>query len=74
MDWFLQWLPWIIVAFIVLILVIYVVRAYNKLVSLSVRVDNGWSQIDVQLKKRCLLYTSLRKTSLMLYFFSWLPR
>lgn len=62
MDWFLQWLPWIIVALIVLILVIYVVRAYNKLVSLSVRVDNGWSQIDVQLKKRFDLIPNLVET------------
>ena len=26
---------------------------FNRLVALRTRVDNGWSQIDVQLRRRC---------------------
>ena len=40
---------WIILA-IVVILVIAVISMYNDLVSRRVKVDNAWSQIDVQLQ------------------------
>ena len=41
---------WIILA-IVVILVIAVISMYNDLVSRRVKVDNAWSQIDVQLQR-----------------------
>jgi LemA protein len=36
--------------------------AYNRLVSLRARVDNGWSQIDVQLRRRYDLIPNLVRT------------
>lgn len=42
---------WIILA-IVVILVIAVIAMYNSLVQARIKVDNAWSQIDVQLQRR----------------------
>lgn len=42
---------WIILA-IVIILVFAVIGIYNGLISARVKVDNAWSQIDVQLQRR----------------------
>lgn len=42
---------WIILAIIV-ILVIAIIAMYNGLVSARIKVDNAWSQIDVQLQRR----------------------
>ncbi len=42
---------WIILA-IVVILVIAIIGMYNGLVQSKIRVDNAWSQIDVQLQRR----------------------
>lgn len=42
---------WIILG-IVIILVIIVISMYNSLVSSRIKVDNAWSQIDVQLQRR----------------------
>ena len=42
---------WIILA-IVVILLIAVILMYNSLVSAKMKVDNAWSQIDVQLQRR----------------------
>ena len=42
---------WIILA-IVVILVIAIISMYNGLVSSRIKVDNAWSQIDVQLQRR----------------------
>ena len=42
---------WIILA-IVVILVIAVIGMYNSLVQARIKVDNAWSQIDVQLQRR----------------------
>ena len=56
------WLPLVIVLAIILIIILWGVSAYNKLVSFSVRVDNGWSQVDVQLKKRFDLIPNLVET------------
>jgi LemA protein len=42
---------WILLGIIV-ILVIAVIAMYNGLVSSRIRVDNAWSQIDVQLQRR----------------------
>ncbi len=49
----------IIIGVVVLLLVIYL---YNSLVRLKVRVDNAWSQIDVQLKRRYDLIPNLVST------------
>lgn len=56
------WVPWAVLGGILVILVLWCVSAYNKLVSLSVRVDNGWAQVDVQLKKRFDLIPNLVET------------
>jgi len=42
---------WIILA-IVVVLVIAIISIYNSLVQSKIRVDNAWSQIDVQLQRR----------------------
>ena len=42
---------WIILA-IVVILVFAIISMYNNLVTSKVKVDNAWSQIDVQLQRR----------------------
>jgi LemA protein len=42
---------WIILI-IVIILVIAIIAMYNSLVSSRIKVDNAWSQIDVQLQRR----------------------
>lgn len=52
---------WIILAIIV-VLVLYVVSLYNKLVTLKNRVDNSWSQVTVQLKRRWDLIPNLVST------------
>ncbi|OGP96602.1 MAG: hypothetical protein A2W10_10250 [Deltaproteobacteria bacterium RBG_16_55_12] len=44
-------MKWIVLALIVLA-VLWVIWAYNLLVSLRNRIQNGWKQIDVQLKRR----------------------
>jgi LemA protein len=54
-------LVWIIVGIIVL-LVIIVVGLYNSLVTLRVRVDEAWSDITVQLKRRVDLIPNLVET------------
>src|ERR671919_1525979 len=53
--------PWIVVA-IVAVLVLGLVWIFNRLVSLRTRVDNGWSQIDVQLRRRADLIPNLVET------------
>ena len=58
----MTWIPWAIAGAVVLILIFWFVGAYNKLVSFSVRVDNGWAQVDVQLKKRFDLIPNLVET------------
>lgn len=42
---------WIILA-IVVVIVLAVIGMYNSLVQSKIRVDNAWSQIDVQLQRR----------------------
>src|SRR5438270_3646674 len=49
---------WIIVGIAALVL-LYGVFTYNRLVRLRVRVDNAWSQIDVQLRRRYDLIPNL---------------
>lgn len=52
---------WIIIG-IVAVLVIFVVATYNALVALRVRVDEAWSDITVQLKRRLDLIPNLVET------------
>ena len=42
---------WIILA-IVLVIIIAIISMYNSLVQSKIKVDNAWSQIDVQLQRR----------------------
>jgi LemA protein len=49
---------WIVVGLVVLVL-LYGVVAYNRLVRTRVRVQNAWSQIDVQLRRRYDLIPNL---------------
>jgi len=58
-------LEWILLALIVLVVVILVAiffGYYNRIISSSNRIDNAWSQIDVQLKKRADLVPNLVET------------
>ena len=43
---------WWIVGSVVVLVLFYLARAYNQLVSLNKRADGAWSDIDVQLKRR----------------------
>lgn len=52
----------IIIGVLVVILVIWLIGGYNKLVQLRNKVRNGWSQIDVQLKRRFDLIPNLIET------------
>jgi LemA protein len=52
---------WIAVVLVALVLV-YAIYLFNRLVSLRNRVDNGWSQIDVQLRRRYDLIPNLVET------------
>lgn len=52
----------LIVAVAVTLIVAVVVLTYNKLVKLRNRVDNAWSQIDVQLQRRLDLISNLVET------------
>lgn len=52
---------WIAVGVVVL-LVLYVWSLYNGLVTTSTQVDEAWSQIDVQLKRRADLIPNLVET------------
>jgi LemA protein len=52
---------WVVVA-VVVVALLAAVLIYNRLVSLRTRVDNGWSQIDVQLRRRYDLIPNLVET------------
>ncbi len=59
----MEWLiPVIIVVVIVAIIGIYLWATYNSLVTLKVRVDEAWSDITVQLKRRADLLPNLIET------------
>jgi LemA protein len=55
-------IAFIVVAAVVILLFIYVVFVYNRLVRRRNQVDNAWSQIDVQLKRRYDLIPNLVAT------------
>ena len=50
---------WIIIAAIVVIVILFIWTAYNSLVKLNVRVEEAWSDITVQLKRRLDLIPNL---------------
>jgi LemA protein len=52
---------WILLGLVALVL-LWGVVTYNRFVSLRTRVDNGWSQIDVQLRRRYDLIPNLVET------------
>lgn len=59
----MEWLvPVLIVVAVVVIAGIYLWATYNSLVSLGTRVDEAWSGIDVQLKRRADLIPNLIET------------
>jgi len=53
----------IIVAVCIVLLIIFLIFAYNALIRLRNQVDNAWSQIDVQLKRRHDLIPNLVETA-----------
>jgi len=52
----------VLVLIILVLLVLFVIGIYNALVRLRNQVDNAWSQIDVQLKRRHDLIPNLVET------------
>lgn len=57
----MRWILWVIVA-IVVVLVLWLIGVYNRLVRLRNQVKNAWSQIDVQLQRRYDLIPNLVET------------
>jgi LemA protein len=55
-------LPLIIIIVVVLLLIVFFIFSYNGLVRLRNSIDNAWSQIDVQLKRRHDLIPNLIET------------
>ena len=55
-------LPLIIIIVLVALLILFFIVQYNGLVRLRNRIDNAWSQIDVQLKRRHDLIPNLIET------------
>ncbi len=53
----------IIVVAVAALLILFVIGAYNSLVQLRNQVNNSWSQIDVQLKRRHDLIPNLVETA-----------
>lgn len=52
----------LIIGVVVVLIVLYVISTYNTLVKLRNKVKDQWSQIDVQLKRRCDLIPNLVET------------
>jgi len=55
--------PLIIVVAVLVLLILSIIAVYNALVRLRNQVDNAWSQIDVQLKRRHDLIPNLIETA-----------
>ena len=53
---------WAIIGGIVLVLLCYVIGVYNKLVNARNKVENQFSQVDIQLKRRADLIPNLVET------------
>jgi LemA protein len=56
-------MAWLIVLVIIVVIVLAVIGIFNALVRLRNQVDNAWSQIDVQLKRRHDLIPNLIETA-----------
>jgi len=52
----------IVIAVVVVLLIIYLITAYNGLIRRRNQIENAWSQIDVQLKRRLDLIPNLVET------------
>ncbi len=55
-------MPILVVLAVVVVIALFVMATYNGLIRLRNRVDNAWSQIDVQLKRRYDLIPNLVET------------
>ena len=53
----------IVIGIILVVLIFFIIGIYNSLVRLRNQVDNSWSQIDVQLKRRHDLIPNLVETA-----------
>jgi LemA protein len=53
----------IVIAVLVVLVIAFVIGVYNSLIRLRNQVDNSWSQIDVQLKRRHDLIPNLVETA-----------
>ena len=53
----------LVILAVLILLVLFVIGVYNALVGLRNQVDNAWSQIDVQLKRRHDLIPNLVETA-----------
>lgn len=58
----MNWTVLAIIGGIILILIIYIISVYNKLVRARNKVKDQWAQIDVQLKKRVDLIPNIVET------------
>jgi len=58
-----MWIALGIIGGLILLTIFFVIGAYNALVRLRNQVDNSWSQIDVQLKRRHDLIPNLVETA-----------
>jgi LemA protein len=56
-------IPLIILLVVIAFIILFVVGMYNSLIRLRNQVDNAWSQIDVQLKRRHDLIPNLVETA-----------
>ena len=52
----------IVIAVVVVLLIIWLIAAYNGLIRRRNQIENAWSQIDVQLKRRLDLIPNLVET------------
>lgn len=51
-----------IIILVIVVLILWIIKAYNNLIQLRNRVKDQWSQVDVQLKKRFDLISNLIET------------
>jgi hypothetical protein len=61
---FINWTPAVIMAagYLVILGIIWIWTTYNSLINLHHRVEQGWSQVDVELKRRYDLISNLVQT------------
>src|SRR6185436_11727966 len=55
-------LPFVVLIVVVVVIALWVIGMYNRLIGLKNQKDNGWKQIDVQLKRRHDLIPNLVNT------------